>query len=118
MATVKNQPATKQDLDSFHKKMKGEFATKDDLKAFATKDDLKKTHFLIKDDIEDLEDRFDNKLTTFKSEILDAVDGVMGEIKKVRENQEAHNFSHERIDDELEGHETRIGNLEKTSVTV
>ena len=105
--------ATKDDLKSFATKddLKS-FATKDDLKRFATKDDLKS--FATKDDLGDLEERLDNKLVNFKSEILNSVDQVMGELKAIRENQEVHDFAHSRINDELSDHEVRIRKLEKT----
>lgn len=120
MKTVKSSPSTKQDIDNLYKKIKDEFGTKDYLKRFATKDDLRDElkKYATKDDIEDFKEEFNSKITEFKSEILDSVDAVMGEIKAVRENQEAHNFSHERIDDDLDDHETRIGKLEKTPATV
>ncbi len=100
MSTLKTQPATKQDIDHLYKKIKGEFATKDDLKKFATKDDLK--GFATKDDLKQLKD-----------EIVEIKDEIMGELKSIQENQETHNFSHSRINDELIGHEDRIRKLEK-----
>jgi len=95
MKTVKSPPSTKQDIDNLYKKIKGEFATKDDLKAFATKDDLKQV----------------------KDEIVEMKDEIMGELKSQQENQEIHNYSHSRINDDLDDHETRIRKLEKTSAT-
>ncbi len=54
-----------------------------------TKKDLQEIDNLIESRIFPLRESFDeklenieNKLTEFKNEILDAVDGVMGEIKK------------------------------------
>ncbi|PJC76124.1 hypothetical protein CO010_03310 [Candidatus Shapirobacteria bacterium CG_4_8_14_3_um_filter_39_11] len=102
MKTVKSPPSTKQDIDNLYKKIKGEFATKDDLKAFATKDDLKQ----VKDEIVEMKD-----------EIVEMKDEIMGELKSQQENQKIHNYSHSRINDDLDDHETRIRKLEKTSAT-
>ena len=96
MTTAKNLPATKQDIDCLYKKIKSEFATKDDLKAFATKDDLKQV----------------------KDEIIEMKDEIMSELKSQQENQEVHTYSHSRINDDLDDHETRIRKLEKTPAAI
>lgn len=77
-----------------------------------TKNDLQQIDNLIKSHIFPLQESFDeklenmeSKLTEFKSEILDAVDAVMGEIIKSREEQTVQSFK-------LSDHEERIGNLE------
>lgn len=90
MTTLLNQPATKKDIKEIKDCLKmfaikddlKAFATKEDLRAFATKEDLRRCA-ASKSDLEDFEERFDKKLTTFKSDILDGVDGVMGELKAI-----------------------------------
>ncbi|MGI5826205.1 MAG: hypothetical protein ACOX50_02215 [Patescibacteria group bacterium] len=84
-----DQPATKKDL-------------KNELRRFATKDDL-----------EDHKDEINAKMTSFKSEIIDHADAVMGEIKAIREDLAAHTLSHTRIDDQLDNHTDRLEKLEK-----
>ena len=52
-----------------------------------------------------------------KDEIVEMKDEIMGELKSQQENQKIHNYSHSRINDDLDDHETRICKLEKTSAT-
>ena len=62
----------------------------------------------------------DQKLTTFKEELKDELkvelyeikDEIVGEIKAFREEFQAHQFSHTRINDELQDHDRRISKLE------
>ena len=81
-----------------------------------TKTDLQQIDNLIKSRILPLEESFDEKLekklTEFKSEILDAVDAVMGEIIKSREEQILASSKLSEHSDKLENHEDRIGKLE------
>jgi len=85
---AKNGAITKKYLDnrlnSFRKEIKREM--KDEMDAF--KDDVK------------------TELTNIKVEII-------GEIRDMREEFDAHRFSHVRIDEELEDHAKRIATLEQ-----
>ena len=56
---------------------------------------------------------FDEKVTEFKSEILNAVDEVMGELKAMREEQTLTSGKLSEHTDILEYHEDRITKLEK-----
>lgn len=60
-------------------------------------------------------DYLDEKVTDFKSEILNAVDEVMGELKDFREEQTLIGNRLSEHSDTLEIHEDRIAKLEKTS---
>ena len=97
-----NEVATKEDIKKLQKQIKG-CATKDDLRAFATKDDL-----------DNYQEKTENKITAFKDQILTAIDSVMGELKTIREESDAHAFSHSRTNDTLLDHETRITKLENS----
>lgn len=55
----------------------------------------------------------DKRLGTFKEELYDMKDEIVGEIKALREEFDSHQFSHTRINDELQDHEKRITKIEK-----
>ncbi len=77
-----------------------------------TKNDLQQIENLIKFHQEDLQEDIVSKMVKFKSEILDAVDAVMGEIIKSREEQIVASSQLSAHTDKIENHEERIGNLE------
>ena len=63
---------------------------------------------------ESVTDSFTQKITQFKSDILDGIDKVMGELVKIREEQEVSAGKLSEHSDILEDHETRLGKVEKT----
>ena len=71
---------------------------------------------LLQESQDDLKKTLENKMTEFKSDILDAVDGVMGEIKKSREEQIVASSHLSDHTDKLEKHEGRISKLEKVAL--
>ena len=101
--------------DYLNKKIR-DFVTKDYLnekiKNFVTKDylDKKIKNFVTKDY---LNERF----VLFKGELKDDLyqikDEIMGELKRNRENDETHQFSHMRINDDVQDLDKRVKNLEK-----
>lgn len=58
----------------------------------------------------------DEKFESFKSELYDIKDEIMTELRKNRENDEAHQFSHIRINDELQELDKRVTKLEPHTV--
>jgi len=68
-------------------KLKGVFATKDDLKRFATKDDLKR--FATKDDLKRFATKDDLKRFATKSDLNEAIADVRIEIGEVRDQNES-----------------------------
>lgn len=90
--------------------------TKDDLKgelkAFATKKELGLMAIKLEAKIEKTEERLEEKITEFKSEILNHVDTAMGEQATIRQEQTMDAGHHHRTDQKLEGHEKRIQRLE------
>lgn len=85
-----------------------------------TKTELKQIENLIKPFIyrleesqDDRQEALDQKIIQFKSAILDAVDSVMGEIKKVREEQTLIANQIADQSDKLESHEEIIDDLRK-----
>lgn len=62
-------------------------------------------------------DHLDKKLKEFKielkDELLEIKDEIVGEIKNMREEFDAHQFSHARINETLDDHEIRLSTLEK-----
>ncbi|MFC1625501.1 hypothetical protein ACFL1Q_00465 [Patescibacteria group bacterium] len=73
--------------------------TKSDL---ATKKDLK----VLREDIK----------KEVKSIVLETEVKVLGELKEMREEFDAHQFSHIRINDDLQEHDKRIKTLETSTV--
>lgn len=61
---------------------------------------------LIKESQDDLKEYFEKRMTQFKSDILNSVDKVMGELKTIREQQEI-------ITGKTSDHEERLEKLEK-----
>lgn len=59
-----------------------------------------------------LDKRLDEFKTEFKNELYEIKDEIVGEIKAMREEFETHQFSHSRINDEIQDHERRIAKLE------
>ena len=72
----------------------------------------------LQDSQDDIKETFENKLTEFKSDILDAVDAVMGELRGSREEQTVMSGQLSGYSDKLENHEERIGKLEKKVVAL
>lgn len=85
------------------------------LENFVTKDylDEKLENFVTKDYLDEKFEKVDKKLSNFRSDVLDAVDEVMGEIKAMREEQELSSVKLSEHSDKLENHESRIEKLEK-----
>jgi len=52
------------------------------------------------------------EMVKMKDEIVEMKDEIMGELKDMREEFSVHQFSHQRINDSLEEHETRLAFLE------
>lgn len=86
-------------------KLKGVFATKDDLKKFATKDDLAKAQernfefFASKEDIKQLATK--DELHEFRDEVLNGLDKVMGELQEIRLDQTVSRQRHEDLEDRV-----------------
>lgn len=91
-----------------------------DTSKLATKRDIKvlKTDLaVLKTDLEDLKQDLDERIESFRKEVKNDVltfkDQILTELKVIRENQEAHLGSHQRIEETIEGHEERITTLEQ-----
>ncbi len=75
------------------------------------------TDFLVenvamKKDIDAVETRLENKITEFKSDILDKVDAVFHEVKAMREEQSFKVGRDDRQDEEIVGIKERTSRLE------
>lgn len=51
-------------------------------------------------------------IKALKKDILEMKVEILGELKELREEFDAHQFSHIRINDELQEHDTRLKSLE------
>ena len=81
----------------------------------ATKKDIKG----LKADFKKLENKFDGLKSDFnglKSEVLDMKVEIVSELKNMREEHDVHQFSHRRINDELQEHGKRIKKLETAKI--
>lgn len=82
----------------------------------ATKDDLNKVRIELKRDIWKLDEKIDDvkfgleqKMTQFKSEIMDGVDKIYKELKDMRQEQTMHQGVHDRVEERLNKVEEKIG---------
>ena len=64
---------------------------------------------------ERITDKFDSKLSQLKSDIFDRLDKMAGVQSKDEEEDSAHEFSHQRINDDLSEISSRVARLEKAS---
>ncbi|OGM11504.1 hypothetical protein A2Z22_00445 [Candidatus Woesebacteria bacterium RBG_16_34_12] len=104
---VKNNNATKTDIRSLKAYIKRlEKNTKADVKELKTDVGSLKTNMKI------LENKFDN----LKTDMLEMKVEILGELKDMREESAAHNFSHMRINDDLQNHDEQIKKLETATV--
>lgn len=62
-----------------------------------------------------LKEEIVGEVVVMKDEIVTMKDEIVKELRDMREEFNVHQFSHRRINDELEDHEDRIGKLEKTT---
>ncbi len=77
-------------------------------KNFATKQDLKNFEIRIEEKIKASETAVVKKVKNSELKIL-------GELQKMREEKDTHQFSHMRINDEINDHENRLKALEGKS---
>jgi predicted RNase H-like nuclease (RuvC/YqgF family) len=59
-----------------------------------------------------LDQRLEKSNAKLKEELYEIKDEIVGEIKAMRDEFNAHQYSHARINDELQDHDKRIGKLE------
>ena len=63
-----------------------------------------------------LDSRFEKFKTEFKNELYEIKDEIIGEIKAMREEFDTHQFSHSRLNDEINDHDKRISKLEASKI--
>ena len=76
------------------------------------KEEIQQVRGRLENRIDQVELGFSEKLTQFKSDILDGVDKVYGELVALREESTIHQGQHDRTGETLEDHEKRIQSLE------
>lgn len=75
------------------------------------------TKSYLKEELGNFGERLKKELKQeIKSDLLEIKDEIIKEIKDMREEQEVHQASHVRINDELEEHEEKIIRLEQKPV--
>ncbi len=82
----------------------------------ATKDDLNKVKKELKSEIWKLDEKIDDvkfdleqKMTQFKSQIMDGVDMIYKELKDMRQEQTMHQGVHDRTEERLTAVEEKVG---------
>ncbi len=69
----------------------------------------------LKDKVDGLKIGFEelgNKFEDLKTDVLNMKVEILGELKNMREEFSAHQYSHKRVNDEIQDHEKRIQGLE------
>lgn len=78
---------------------------------------MAKDGYVTKSDLKSEFKRFEKRFEkTIKSYIIESEVKIMGEIKNMREEFDVHQYSHARINDEIQDHEERIKNLETAKI--
>lgn len=62
-----------------------------------------------KKDVKVIVDKLEKKL---ENRIVESEVKILGELQKMRDDNVAHQFSHQRINDEIQDHEKRLDKLE------
>lgn len=73
---------------------------------------MAKDNYATKSDIHALK----SDIQALKKDVLEMKVAVIGEIKNMREEFDTHQFSHQRINDELQEHDERLIKLESPKV--
>jgi len=73
---------------------------------------MSKSNYITKDDLNKMLEVFGIDL---KNELFEIKDEIIGEIKAMREEFDTHQYSHRRINDEVQDHEKRLAALKSTT---
>jgi len=76
---------------------------------YATKEDLKKLERNVNLQISELTERVDG----LKNQMVDTEVKILGELQKMREDNAAHQFSHMRINDDIQELQEKAGVFKK-----
>ncbi|GEM_PF-4872989 len=74
---------------------------------YATKNDLKRLEARVNLRFANVDDRFDK----LENKILESEERILHELQKSRDNNDAHGFSHERINLEIEELQKKVGTV-------
>ncbi len=77
---------------------------------------MTKNNIATKDDIKRLETKFSSKFNKLEEKISESELKILTELKDMREESDAHQFSHIRINDELQEHGGRLKKLETAKI--
>lgn len=73
---------------------------------------MKKNNYATRDDIKELENVIKELQKGIQEYVLQSEVRVLGELQKLRDDFDAHQYSHVRINDDLVDHDKRLKNLE------
>lgn len=76
---------------------------------------MKKNINVTSCDIERLEDKINNAVKEMKDDNLSMKVEILGELQKMREDDAAHKYSHQRVNDDIEELQDRVDKLEVAS---
>lgn len=102
---MSNQLATKADLEKALKNYPTKDDLRDDLKVLEVRMDIKMDH---------LANRVDDNAKQYRDQILTRLDGVMGELQTMREENTLGAYQAGKLQKKVDNHEKRIVHLEKT----
>lgn len=104
--------------DYFKKELKKELSK--EISKLATKKELKQLEKSLREELLRLEGRIeqsDDNAREYRDQILTKLDGVMGELQTMREENTIGAYQISQLREEVDGHEKRIGHLEKSRQT-
>ena len=101
-------PATKKDIKKLEDQVR---IVKVNLKEVDTKITGTRGRLLM--EMDNLEEKLDDKMTLLRDDLAGMKDEIVGEIKTMREEYTAHQGAHSRQQETLDDHEERITSLEQ-----
>lgn len=75
------------------------------------------TKSFLRSELDDLKKEIDEKAQGYRDQILTKLDGVMGELQTIREDNVIGTHQTSQLREEVDNHEKRIRNLEKVQQT-
>ncbi len=105
-------PATKEDIKRLEEQVR---IVKVNLKEMDTK--ITATRGRLLTEMDNLEEKLGDKMILLRDDLAGMKDEIIGELKAKREEDTAHQGTHQRQEETLENHEERITSLEQSKFT-
>ena len=75
-----------------------------------------KNGYSTKVDLNKLENRLNKRIKSLDTRIINTEVNILGELQKMREDDAAHQFSHMRINDDIQELQTKVKKLETAKI--